>query len=35
VFADPGRAHRHLGFRAREDFDAGIAELAGELGIVA
>jgi dTDP-L-rhamnose 4-epimerase len=27
IFADPGRAARELGFRAREDFDLGIAEL--------
>jgi dTDP-L-rhamnose 4-epimerase len=28
VFADPARARRLLGFSAREDFDAGMAELA-------
>ncbi len=28
VFADPARAERELGFAAREDFDAGMAELA-------
>jgi dTDP-L-rhamnose 4-epimerase len=31
VFADPGRAARTLGFRAREDFGAGVSELAGGL----
>jgi len=28
VFASPERARRELGFRAREDFDAGVAEFA-------
>jgi dTDP-L-rhamnose 4-epimerase len=31
VFADPTRAALRLGFRAREDFTAGIYELAGAL----
>jgi dTDP-L-rhamnose 4-epimerase len=31
VFADPDRAERELGFRAREDFDLGMAELANDL----
>jgi dTDP-L-rhamnose 4-epimerase len=31
VFADPSRAARTLGFHAREDFAAGICELAGTL----
>jgi dTDP-L-rhamnose 4-epimerase len=31
VFADPGRAERELGFRAREDFQLGMAEMAEEL----
>jgi dTDP-L-rhamnose 4-epimerase len=31
VFANPGRAERELGFRAREDFSHGIAELAEDL----
>jgi dTDP-L-rhamnose 4-epimerase len=31
VFADATRAGRLLGFRAREEFDAGMAELAGAL----
>jgi dTDP-L-rhamnose 4-epimerase len=31
VFADPGRAERELGFRAREDFRLGMAELADDL----
>jgi dTDP-L-rhamnose 4-epimerase len=31
VFADPGRAERELGFRAREDFSHGVAELAEDL----
>ena len=33
VFADPGRAERVLGFTAREDFDAGMAELAAAMGV--
>jgi dTDP-L-rhamnose 4-epimerase len=32
VFADHARAERALGFRAREDFDAGMAELAEAMG---
>ena len=32
VFACPRRAERDLGFRAREDFAAGMAELAGGRG---
>jgi dTDP-L-rhamnose 4-epimerase len=35
VFADPGRADRELGFRAREDFRLGIAELADDLRVLA
>ena len=31
VFADPARAGRELGFRAREDFRIGLAELADDL----
>ena len=31
VFADPARAERELGFRAREDFALGMAELADHL----
>jgi dTDP-L-rhamnose 4-epimerase len=31
IFADPGRAERELGFRAREDFGHGLAELADDL----
>ncbi len=31
VFADPSSAARRLGFHAREDFAAGISELAGTL----
>jgi dTDP-L-rhamnose 4-epimerase len=31
VFADPSRAESVLGFRAREDFTAGVAELARHL----
>lgn len=31
VFADPTRAAQRLGFRAREDFTAGLAELAEDL----
>jgi dTDP-L-rhamnose 4-epimerase len=33
VFADPSRAERVLGFTAREDFDAGMAELAAAMGV--
>jgi dTDP-L-rhamnose 4-epimerase len=33
VFAAPDRARRVLGFRATEDFRAGVAELAGALGV--
>jgi dTDP-L-rhamnose 4-epimerase len=31
VFADPARAERELGFRAKEDFQLGMAELADDL----
>jgi dTDP-L-rhamnose 4-epimerase len=35
IFADPARAARELGFRAREDFLFGIAELADSLVVAA
>jgi dTDP-L-rhamnose 4-epimerase len=35
VFADPGRAQRELGFRATEDFRAGVAELAEQMRLAA
>ena len=35
IFADPSRAARELGFRAREDFALGIAELADHLRVAA
>jgi dTDP-L-rhamnose 4-epimerase len=35
VFADPSRATAELGFAAAEGFDAGMAELAHELAVVA
>jgi dTDP-L-rhamnose 4-epimerase len=35
IFADPNRAARELGFRARENFALGIAELAESLRMVA
>ena len=35
VFADPARAADELGFTAREDFPAGMAELAAELAVPA
>ena len=35
IFADPTLAARALGFRAREDFFLGVAELAGTLPMAA
>jgi dTDP-L-rhamnose 4-epimerase len=35
IFADPARAARELGFRAREDFLLGVAELADGLAMAA
>ena len=35
IFADPSRAARELGYRAREDFALGIAELANNLRMAA
>jgi dTDP-L-rhamnose 4-epimerase len=35
IFADPSRAARELGFRAREDFLLGVAELADGLAMAA
>jgi dTDP-L-rhamnose 4-epimerase len=35
IFADAGRAERELGFRASEDFEQGVAELAEDMQVAA